>query len=215
MQQNVCWSPAILNSFATCPQRFYRTQVLCDTKNLPSAAADYSNQFHELLGQALVGNPFPKRFARFQRVVDIVRGLPGKHLVCKTLCVDRQMKPCSLDKAWVKTTIDCVVANGREAVLFFWKTGQKEPSDASKLSAATYFCLNHESVTIHVRTFWLRAGVVEKETFTRDQLPELWRTFVPAYRRLLEAHETGVWKATPCGFCKKYCEVKDCRFNGV
>ena len=215
MKKNVSWSAATLESFTMCPQRFYRTQVIKDIEAKPTPAADYSNQFHELLGQALVGNPFPEKFARFQHMVDLVRALPGEHSVFKTLAVDRQLKPCSLDKAWVKTTVDCVVANGREAVLFFWKTGQKEPSDASKLSAAIYFCLNHESVTIHIRTFWLRAGVVEKETFTRDQLPELWRMFVPAYKRLLEAHETGVWKATPCGLCKKYCEVKECRFNGV
>ena len=212
---NVTWSAKTLEAFTMCPQRYYRTQVLKDIDMQPTPAAEYSNQFHELLGQALTGTPFPQKFARFQRIVDLVRALPGKHHVFRTLAVNRQLKECSLDKAWVKATVDYMVVNGKEAVLFFWKTGQKAPSDASRLSAALLFCLNHECVAVSIRTFWLRAGCIEKESFTRAELPELLKTFVPAYKRLLDAHQTGAWKSTPCGLCKHYCEVKDCRFNGV
>ena len=215
MKQNVSWSATTLESFTMCPQRFYRTQVIKDIEAKPTPAADYSNQFHELLGQALVGNPFPEKFARFQHMVDLVRALPGEHSVFKTLAVDRQLKPCSLDKAWAKSTVDYMVVNGKEAVLFFWKTGQKTPSDAAKLSAALLFCLKVESVIVSIRTFWLRAGCIEKETYTRAELPDLLKTFVPAYKRLLDAHQTGAWKSTPCGLCKHYCEVTDCRFHGI
>ena len=213
--QDVQWSAATLESFTMCPQRFYRTQVLKDVELLPTPSADYSNQFHEVLGQALVGNPFPKKLARFQRTVDLVRALPGEHSVLKTLAVDRQLHECSLDKSWAKSTVDYMVVKGKEAVLFFWKTGQKAPSDANKLSAALLFCLKRECVVVSTYTFWLRAGSIEKESFTRAQLPELLKGFVPAYKRLIDAHQTGAWKPTPCGLCKKYCKVKDCRFNGV
>lgn len=214
MKEKISWSATTLESFAVCPQRYYRTQVLRDVESLPSPSAEYSNQFHEVLGQALVGNPFPKKFARFQRTVDLVRALPGEHSVFKILAVDSQLKQCSLDKAWAKATTDYMVVNGKEAVLFFWKTGQKTPSDATKLCAALLFCLYPVSV-VATRILWLRAGCVEKEEYRREQLPGLLKTFVPAYRRLVDAHETGAWKSTPCGLCKHYCEVKDCRFNGV
>ena len=148
-------------------------------------------------------------------MVDIVRALPGEHAVFKALCVDRQMKPCTWDKGWAKSIVDYVVANEKEAVLFFWKTGNKEPSDATRLSAALYFTLNLKVEALHIRTFWLRAATIEKESYVRADLPDLWKTFVPAYKDLLRAHETGAWAATPCGLCKHYCEIKDCRFNGI
>lgn len=207
------WSTATLEAYSTCPYRYYRTQVKKDFKPDENPATVISKELHVAFANAISDTaPLPERFKRFTPLIEHLKNVPGKKRVCHGLAVDKSLKPCSFDKAWARTTVDYIVAHKSSAVLASFRTGAFEPSDAMRLAAALYF-LNHlECETLHVRTFWLRSGKVEKESFSRKDLKTLLQTFVPLYTRWKSSHETGTWDAKPSGLCSKHCGLKDCKF---
>lgn len=213
--KNVKWSVPQLEAFSTCPLQYYRTRVACDVEPVATEAAQSSQDFIESFSRALLDGKVPKKVERFAPFIEMLRGLPGVASINTTLSVDEHLKPCTLDKAWVKSKVNYIKSTPTHALLFSWRMGAREPSDALKLSAALYFCLNQGCVSLQVQTVWFRARKIDREQFTRADLPKLLATFVPTYQRYRTAYETNEWKPQPCGLCRKYCNVKDCKYNGV
>lgn len=207
------WSTATLESFTTCPYRYYRLKVKKDVELPDNPAVSISRRLHEAFNMALSEDePLPNNFQRFVPLINHLKSLPGEKRVSFGLGVDSKLKPCDFGDAWAWSLIDFAVARGNESMLFSWRTGNYEPSDQLRLSAAIYFAHNVECEILHTRTFWFRNHKVEKETYTRKDIPELWKTFVGPYHKWKKAMTDDSWEPTPCGLCNKYCGLKDCKY---
>lgn len=212
---NPPWSSPQLDSFSTCPHQYYHTRVLCDVDPVATDLARAGQSFVEALSQALATGVTPDKLRRFVPLVEMLRALPGKASINTVLAVDERFSQCTADKAWLKSKVHYIRATEKEALLFEWRTGAKEPNDALKLSAALYFCLNPVCESLQCQTIWFRANKIERNKYTRADMGNLFKQFIPVYERFRSAHEHNEWPAQPCGLCKKYCNVKDCKYNGI
>lgn len=213
-RKDLPWTMGKLEAFQACPYRYYRTDIVRDIPNPSNQSTRISDRFREAFAHALVGEPLMSRYARFQSFIDKLRALPGKKEVNTILAIDHNFKPCSSDKAWVKSQIDYLVYNEKQALLFMWRTGAFEPSERHVLQAALYFTLNPACVTLRVINVWLQHARLEAHDYGRDDLAALWRTLMPQYTRFCAAHRAGTWSCTPNGLCNKHCHITECKYCG-
>lgn len=87
-------------------------------------------------------------------------------------------------------------------------TGKAKPESSQlKLSAAFVFHTRPYVQKVSTSFVWLKENTTTKETFTRDQLPDIWQEFLPRVRRLEIAFQDDKWEAKPSGLCKSWCPV--------
>jgi hypothetical protein len=66
----------------------------------------------------------------------------------------------------------------------------------------------------HIKTnfIWLKEKKTDGKEFHRDELPVIWRDFLPKVAKLESAYERDSWPAKPSGLCRGWCPVKTCQF---
>ena len=111
--------------------------------------------------------------------------------------------------------MDLGVVDDKKAALFDWKTGKRKPgSDQLQLMALLAF-IHYPWIEKVVTGFiWLKEGKIDREKFTREQVPELWQDFLPRITRMERAYNESKWPARPSGLCKNWCYVKSCEHCG-
>jgi len=119
---------------------------------------------------------------------------------------------------WVRGIIDLGVVGSKEALLLDWKTGKHRPDSYQlMLFAAFAFAFYPWIDRVTTGFIWLKDSKFDKETFTRDQVTEIWNEFLPRIKRLELAFSDDRWQAKPSGLCKNWCPVGRnlCEFCGV
>ena len=61
---------------------------------------------------------------------------------------------------------------------------------------------------------WLKEKKIDKALYTKDDLPSIWKEFIPRVAKLESSYEKDKWVPRPSGLCKQWCAVLDCEFNG-
>ncbi len=59
---------------------------------------------------------------------------------------------------------------------------------------------------------WLKDKKIDKERFTREDIPKIWQEFLPRVIKLESAYERDSWPCKPSGLCKGWCPVKTCDY---
>jgi hypothetical protein len=109
------------------------------------------------------------------------------------------------------------VLNGNKALLLDWKTGKRKfDSSQLKLFAGLAFAHYPQVEIVFTGFVWLKEGKIDKDTFTREDVPAIWQEFVPRVRRLERAYEEDKFPPKPSGLCSKWCPVPNrlCKFSG-
>ena len=218
MGKPVAWSFSALNNFQTCPRQFYETRVAKNFKDEMGEAALWGDRVHKALDRRIThGTPLPEGMTQYEKYAKKVLDSPGELHAERKLCLTPNLEPTKFfaKDAWVRGIIDVSVVNGARAWAGDWKTGKRKlDSDQLKLFAGMMFA-THSSLEVVKTTFiWLKEGKADSDTFTRDQVPEIWQHFQPKVRKLELAHERGHWPPNPSGLCRKHCPVLSCEFNG-
>lgn len=215
---NVAWSYSALNSFETCPKKHYHTKVKKDIPDPPGESAKWGTEVHKFLEERIKdGKQLPDSVKQYEPLCSKIEASPGNVMAESQYCLNAGYKSVSwfAKDAWVRCILDLAVINDKTALVLDWKTGKRKPgSDQLKLFAATVFALEPGVEKVSTGFVWLKENKIDKETYTRDQLPQLWKEFLPRVRRLEIAHEENKWEAKPSGLCRKYCPVKSCTFHG-
>jgi hypothetical protein len=93
---------------------------------------------------------------------------------------------------------------------------RKVDSDQLKLFAAMAFAHYPWVEKVVTGFIWLKEGKFDKESFTREQVPDIWNEFLPRVKRVELAYEQDKWPAKPSGLCKAWCPAGKplCEFCG-
>jgi hypothetical protein len=216
------WSHSALNSFETCPKRYFHLSVAKDVRDVKSEQQDWGQDVHTAMQNYFKkGTPFPLGMKQFEPLVEPLARLPGHPIVEQKLALDQQLQPCAwfADHVWVRAVVDAAFIKGTRALLVDWKTGRrKDDDDQLALSAAMMFAQMPELETVDSAFCWLQerpAQAYVRTVFTRGNVPEIWDRFLRRVAAYQEAHRTMNFPPQPGPFCRKYCPVKSCPYHGA
>lgn len=217
---NTAWSYSSLSAFEQCPLRYKLTRVTKVIKEPETEATLWGNRVHKALEERIRdGVQLPATLAGFEGLVAKVAASAGSVAVEMKVGVNSSFRSTGFfDRdVWCRGVIDVAVVNGDKALLLDWKTGKPKPgSDQLKLSAGMAFAKFPAVKTVETAFIWLKNNTVDRDKFTREQVGEIWSSFIPRVERLNLAFENDRWPAKPSGLCKNYCPVgaSNCEFCG-
>lgn len=212
MKPKLAWSYTALTSFETCPKRYYLTRIAKKVKEPETEATKWGNAVHEALEYRVKeGRPLPQGMEQWEPLVQrIISKQDAEVTAEQQLCLDANLEPTSWfsKTAWLRGIIDVSVKRGNKVFVADWKTGKvKVDSDQLKLFAALVFHHCPDVNEVITAFIWLKEGRITHDKFTREQLPEIWQSFMPRVQRIEIAIEKDKWPARPSGLCRNYCPV--------
>ena len=208
------WTYSQLEKFETCPRQFYHVRVLRDVVEPPTEHTVWGERVHSALEKRVVdGDPLPEGMQQWETIAAKLAALPGVKLAEYKMAVDKAFKPCEWKQAWSRGIADLVVRNKSTAVVLDHKTGKRKPTEQLALYAAYTFTHFPEVQTVQTGFVWLKERKIDRMSYAREDLPSIWKTFLPRVNKLEDAYERDNWPARPSGLCKGWCHVKTCEFH--
>ena len=214
------WSYSSLTSFETCAKRYFHLKVAKDVVDTPHESATWGSTVHKHLEDRVkLGTSLPESLQGYERLVAPIISRQGTKLVEQQFAITADLSPTTWmgSDTWCRGIVDVGVLSGSSAVLLDWKTGRRKPdSDQLKLFAGLAFAHYPEVNTVHTGFVWLKERAIDKQKFTREDVPVIWQTFVPRVRRLERAYEQLNFPPKPSGLCSRWCPVPKslCEFSG-
>lgn len=213
----IAWSHSRLKTFKECPKQFYHMNV--PKKGHPdrvpfeeTAAMRAGNEIDNALTARIQGGvPLPPKYAPYEGMAATVLSAPGTKLTQAKYALDQTLAPCGYmdwDRTWLRVVYDFAIVNGEKASVFDWKNGKVWIDEAQlRLFATVGFHVFPEVQVIDTAYVWLQHGLLSPKTYHRQELPDLWGTFLPDVERLQIAFRNNQWPATPSKFACKRCSV--------
>lgn len=225
MAKSFAWSYSVLSSFETCPKRHYLTKVSKEVSEGQSDEMAWGNKVHKALELRIKNKtPLPETLTAYEKfAVSVDRKQAAGCIVNaeQKLGIDINYQPVGFfaPTIWARAITDVTVANpeSKRAAVLDWKTGKPTPASAQlKLCAAMTFSHLPWVDTVSTSFVWLGTGGTTDETYTRDQIPEIWQEFAPRVQRLEHALTAGLFPPKPSGLCAKWCPVpkRMCEHSG-
>ncbi len=216
------WTYSQLDTFESCPRKFYRTKVVRDIIEPPTIHTEWGTRVHTAMEHAVQdGTPLPEGMTQWQGIADKLAALPGTKMCEQRFAIGRDFQPADWKQAWSRGIGDLVVINGKYAIAADYKTGKRKPTEQLDLYAAYTFHHYPEVEYVHTAFVWLKEKRIDwnvskagKKPFSRDEVPVIWQNLLPRAARLESAYERDKWPAKTSGLCKAWCPVTDCEFNG-
>jgi hypothetical protein len=214
------WSYSSLELFEQCPRRYKMVRITKEVVEQNTEVRQAGNEVHKAIELAIKGEQIlPLKYKQFAPIVARCAQAPGEKLVELKWAVSESFKPTTYfaKDVWCRGVIDFGVVHDKTAALVDWKTGKpKADLDQLKLFAAALFA--HRPVVQKVRTAfaWLAHAKLDRDVFTREQVPELWGSFLPRVARISAAERRDDFPPKPSGLCKAHCPVprSKCEFSG-
>ena len=215
------WSYSALNAYETCPKRYQLTRVTKQAHEKQTEATIWGNRVHKALEEFAKGKKaLPEELKQYQKYVEKILSYEGKKVIEEKMAINNSFKPTKwfAKDVWCRGIIDIGVVGSEKAYLLDWKTGKRRPdSDQLKLFAALAFAHYPWIEKVVTGFIWLKEGKFDKESFTKDQVTDIWNDFFPRLERLEYSFEDDKWIPKPSGLCKNWCPVGKslCEYCGV
>ena len=208
---NVTWSYSALTAFETCPWRYYLTKVSKQASETQSAETVEGNNVHKALELHIKGSQWlPEKYKKFVPIVERVKQAPGRISAERKFALTSEYRETTYfaKDVWMRGVFDVEIIDGKVATVIDWKTGKvKHDIDQLKLFAASTFKLHPYVQTVNTAYAWLKAGQLAKESFHKEDAPELWADFATRVRRMELAAENNDYPKRPSGLCREWCPV--------
>lgn len=221
------WSHSSLSGFDTCERQYEELKVLRNFQDEKNPASIWGDDVHTAmekfikLGVAspgLVEGTMPVNMRQYEPYLLAFLARPGRTLAEQEYGLDINLRPCAFlgPDVWMRGIIDVLTLDGSIAWVDDHKTGKNRKKDMQQLIIFALLTFYHhpEINTAHCAFHWLQLDAVDRETFYRHQIPELWATLIPKLQRYKMAFDLGVFRAKPSGLCKKHCAVSTCEYWG-
>lgn len=209
------WTYSQLESFESCPKKFYHLKVARDVIDPPSVHAEWGTRVHSALEDYInKKDPLPDGMAQWGPLMAKIDDLKGDKLTEFKFSIGKDFQPTEWKQSWSRGIADLVVVNGSKAVVMDYKTGKRKPTEQLELYAAYTFAYFPEVQNISTAFVWLKEKRMDKAKVSRDELPVIWQKMTPRVRKLESAYERESWPERPSGLCKGWCPVLSCKFNG-
>ena len=207
------WTYSQLEKFETCPRQFYHVRVKRDVVEPPTEATLWGGRVHEAMEYRIKdGTALPDGMTQWEGLATKIANMAGEKFCEVEMALDENFQPAPWGQAWTRGIADLLIVNGDKAVNLDYKTGKRKLTHQLMLYAGYTFAIYPKVNTVVTGFVWMRDKKIDKETFTRDQVPIIWQTFIPKVRKLESAYERDAWPARPSGLCKGWCPVKTCEF---
>lgn len=211
MSRQLAWSYSSLQAFETCPWRWKLTKWTKQVTEPQTGATVEGNKVHKALELHLKGTQaLPVSYQHLLPLVERIKASPGKIEAERKIALRADFTECGyFDKdTWYRGVFDVRVLQPASATILDWKTGKRKfDTDQLKLFAATEFKLNPRAEEVHTGYVWLKERKLDKESFTRDQAPEIWQEFAQRVGRMEHAIKTDNFPKRPSGLCREWCPV--------
>lgn len=209
------WTYSQLDSFETCPKKFYHLKVAKDFIDPPHESSIWGTRVHEAFEHFILdGTPLPEGMEQWQSFADKLAALKGEKLCEKQLAIDKNFQPADWKQAWSRGIADLIVINGKKALVADYKTGKRKPTEQLELYAAYVFHHYPEVEEVTTMLIWLKDRKIDRDEFKRHEVPDIWQKLLPRTQRLDRAYANDEWPARSSGLCKAWCPVITCKFNG-
>lgn len=210
---NPAWTYSQLDSFESCPRKFYHLKVVRDVVEPPTVHQEWGTTVHTALENFILnGTPLPEGMTQWQVLADKIAALPGQKLTEQKYALDRAFQPCDWKGAWTRGIADLVVVHGDKAAVMDYKTGKRKPSEQLLLYANYVFAHHPEVDTVTTGFVWLKERKIDKAKVSREDIPVVWQQFLPRIAKLESAYERDRWPARSSGLCNGWCPVTSCEF---
>jgi hypothetical protein len=209
------WTYSQLDSFESCPKKFYHLKVIRDIVEPPTEHTVWGTKVHTAFENFILhGELLPEGMTQWQPIANKIAKLGGeKHAELK-FAIDKNFQPADWDNAWSRGIADLVVINGKNAVVMDYKTGKRKPTEQLDLYAAYVFHYYPEVQEVTTVFVWLKEKKLDKKKVMRKELADVWQGLLPRAIRLERAYDKEEWPARSSGLCKAWCPVITCSFNG-
>jgi hypothetical protein len=209
------WTYSGLDTYETCPKKYYHLKVVRDTVDPPSVHTEWGKRVHEALENRIKnGFDLPEGMKQWEFIAGKISRLKGKKITEMEMAIDQEYLPAPWKSAWSRGIADLVVVNGTKAAVLDYKTGKYSPSNQLKLYAAYVFAHFPEVTECETVFVWLKVKKLTREVVYRSDLDDIKALFSAKVDRLVSSFERESWPAKPSGLCAEYCPVKTCEFNG-
>ena len=214
------WSFSALRNYETCPRRYNEYNVAKTVKEPESEAIRTGHALHAAFDARIKqGTPLPLGMGMHEGLLAKFVAAPGNTFAEQKLGLTAEFKPSTFfgKQVWFRTVLDAtkVHPEGKQATVVDWKTGKPDDDPTQlKLSAATLFAHLPNVERVRTAYMFLNYDTVEREEYTRDDLPEIWSDILPRVRQLVDARQRQHYPPKPGGLCKRYCAVQSCPFWG-
>lgn len=208
------WTYSQLDSFESCPKKFFHIKVARDVVEPPSVHTEWGTKVHTAFEDAVnQGSPLPEGMHQWQGLANKICALPGEKLTEQKFAIDRNFQPASWKAAWSRGIADLVVIHGHKAAVLDYKTGKRKPSEQLDLYANYVYHHYPQVTSVRVGYVWLKDRRIDWKSTTADSVSATWQTLLPRVRKLESAYERESWPARPSGLCRGWCPVKSCEFH--
>ncbi len=238
------WSYSKLKNFETCGHRHLQIDLLrVHKEDEKSGALLWGNQLHDAMASAIGTDdnnerkfrdqikdaPLPDSMSGYQPWVSRIRNAraSGSRVTTElSYAITRDFKPTGWmeHNTWFRTKVDAEVtaAGGEFAAAWDWKTG-KRVEDSVQLMLTALTIMIHKPAIRAVRTefVWLADMIparpfdcVDRVSFTREQMPDMWSQVARRVAVLEQAWLTREYPKNPGRLCKRFCAVTSCEHHG-
>lgn len=209
------WTFSQLDSFETCPRKYYLIRVAKAVKDPPNEYNKWGDEVHKALEYRIKdGTPLPEGMTQWEPLMAKIDRMPGVKVTEREFSLDRNFQPTDWKDAWTRGKADLDITHGTKGAVYDYKTGKRKLTDQLKLYAAYKMCYSPELEQVTTGFVWLKDKKVDIEVVTREELPAIWQKFMPTVRKLESAYERDAWPPRPNGLCKNYCPCTGCEFHG-
>ena len=212
----VKWSFSGLKDFVNCPKQYNEVKIKQNFTKSVSEQMRYGTEVHKALEEYVRdGKPLPDFYARFKKTVDALKEIPGSQYVEYKMALREDKTPCDFTAPdyWVRGIVDLMVIDGDTAFVTDYKTGSAKYPDPKQLKLMALMTFAHFPEVKHVKgalVFLLHNAFVT-ENYSRSNITNYWKSFLPDLERLKLATDTDVWMPNPTPLCG-WCPVNTCVF---
>jgi hypothetical protein len=217
---HAAFSYSRLNQFNECPRKFHEIQILKRVKEAESAAMKDGKDQHKALElRVKVNRKLPPTMAKHEPLIKRFIASPGTKQTELQLAIKADFSPCDWfdprtgpPQVWCRAIVDLGVLNGENALLVDYKTGKISPDFTQlRLTGAVYFHNFPEVNKINLAFLWLKHDKLDKESMTRDEVPEVWDGLMPKIDKYQAAFQKQEFPPRPDRHCK-WCPVQTCPY---
>jgi hypothetical protein len=204
-----------LDKIETCPKQFYHLRVIKDVREETTEAAAWGNRVHKEIEEYFRdGKGLSPELGYLS---PLLSGIPRAAKPELRLALDASLRGAPFFsnggiEPWMRGIIDIFYTQGKKARILDWKTGKRKVTDQLALSALLVFYNYPEIDEIRADFVWIKEGKIDTEEYRRDDIPTLWKKFIPRITEYKDAFSKDVWPERPSGLCRGWCPVKKCRF---
>lgn len=201
-----------LNQYQNCPHAYRLQRVDKVMAFHESEQIKWGNVVHKNLENALsVGEPLIEAIAWLEPTVRKLKESGAELLVEQEVAIDAGLRPSTFwgKDTWLRGKVDVSARYPGKTVQLDWKTGTRKVGQKEQLMlfAAFEFALNKACEEVKTGYVWLKEKKIDATTYTRDDLPMIWKHFLPKIARLEKSFAENDWPCKPSGLCNPWCSA--------